>query len=41
MTLNEDYKSFILDHHLSGFGKFEIKNQFGATALLSESVTFA
>ena len=40
MALSEDYKTFILDQ-LPGFGAFEIKNQFGGTALLSEGVAFA
>jgi len=39
MALNEDYKNFILDQ-LSGFGEFEIKNQFGGSALMSEGVAF-
>lgn len=39
MALTEDYKNFILDQ-LAGFGAFEIKNQFGGSALMCEGVAF-
>jgi DNA transformation protein len=40
MSLNEDFKDFVLDQ-LEGLGQFETKKMFGGVALLHEGSAFA